>query len=666
MSSVTTKHFSNFVSIKSLHYSSKLFLVLAILFAASNCTRKNVAYPESVLESLEISGSNRPELELVLNHYASSEDTLKYKAAIFLISNMKYHYSYKPLVYANSVFDSIANIKVFGTKNINIWKRKDIFNKMLDSLNSTTGVKKGEIVCDAKLIRAEFLINNIDLAFHSWRKIPLRYRANFQDFCAYILPYKNSTEPLEAGLRQHLHDKYSWVVDSLKISKNTESIIDAVIDSLHFQTSDNIRKKYPITLAVSQVEKSRLGICQDGVNYFVGVFRAIGIKCSEDYVPHWGNHHSSGHSWMYIEYGTDTYVKDSSPQLTNDLPVDLKKLYKEESTPKVYRVSFNPTRIKNDVSIYSDVTKFYTDTYNPVIDIESNAFIKNMKPKICVFNANKEWVPVDEGNIVDGKVNFYNIGKNSIYIACFTNKQFYLPISYPFFFDENSNSTHILKPSSILEDSIGLLRKYPIARRDKRKLGWIEHLNGAKIQGSNTLDFGKYIELCTIAGVNSPQAKKILINTNRKFSFVRFYSSRRNCSIGELTFYNKQGKPLHGVMIKSNLSWVDSLNDNKPWTSFGGFNSFVGLHLSHPESIGSVMVQARSDGNHIRVGNKYELLYWGNQWISLGEKVANDTVLYYKHVPKNSLLLLKNRTEGNEEHVFILNNMKKQKWVGSL
>ncbi len=655
---------------KPLHYSLKFLLVIAALFAASNCNYKNTVYSESLLKSLEISGTNRPALEMVLNHYASGEDTLKYRAAIFLISNMQYHYSYKPLTYANSVFDSIANIKIFETKNINIWKRRDIFNSMLDSLNGTTSKKKGEIVCDAKLVSAEFLIKNIDLAFYAWRKVPLRHRANFQDFCAYILPYKNSTEPLEAGLRQHLYDKYSWVADSLKTSKNAESIIDAVIDSLHFQTSDNIRKKYPTTLAISQVEKSRLGICQDGVNYFVNAFRAIGIICSEDYVPHWGNHHSSGHSWMYIEYGANTYVKDSSPQLTNDLPVDLKKLYREESTPKVYRVSFNPTRPNNEVSSYSDVTSWYTETYNPTIDIKNYSttgdIAKGMKPKICVFNTKKDWVPVDDGEIINGKVNFHNIGKNSIYIACFIDKGFYLPVSYPFFFDKKTKSTHVLKPSSALEDSIGLLRKYPIARRDKRKLGWIEHLNGAKIQGANSPSFDNQTELCTITGINSPQAKKLFVNINKKFSYVRFYSSRRNCAIGELTFYNKKGKPLHGLMIKSNPSWTDSLNDNKPWTSFGGLNAFVGLQLSRPESIGCVVVQARSDGNHIRIGNKYELLYWENQWVSLGEKIANDTILYYKYIPKNSLLLLKNRTEGNEEHVFILNHMKQQKWIGSL
>ena len=64
-----------------------LLIIIPFLVLAS-CTRQD-QYLEYALKS---AGANRPELEKVLDHYQG--DTLKYKAAVFLIENMPGHYSY--------------------------------------------------------------------------------------------------------------------------------------------------------------------------------------------------------------------------------------------------------------------------------------------------------------------------------------------------------------------------------------------------------------------------------------------------------------------------------------------------------------------------------------------------------------------------------------------
>jgi hypothetical protein len=52
--------------------------------------------PTKLESALKFAGSNRQELEKALNHYATNPaDSLKYRAACFLIENMPYHYSYK-------------------------------------------------------------------------------------------------------------------------------------------------------------------------------------------------------------------------------------------------------------------------------------------------------------------------------------------------------------------------------------------------------------------------------------------------------------------------------------------------------------------------------------------------------------------------------------------
>jgi hypothetical protein len=96
-----------------------------------------------------------------------------------------------------------------------------------------------------------------------------------------------------------------------------------------------IRNYYPVPLSISQIEKSRLGLCNDGVNYFVQVFRSLGIICTQDQVSHWGNHHSSGHSWIYIKYGNDEYSTNISRY------DNLKNRFKGESIPKVFRRTYS-------------------------------------------------------------------------------------------------------------------------------------------------------------------------------------------------------------------------------------------------------------------------------------------------------------------------------------
>ena len=47
-------------------------------------------------DALQFAGENRTEMEKVLAHYRQNPaDSLKYRAAVFLIENMPGHYSYK-------------------------------------------------------------------------------------------------------------------------------------------------------------------------------------------------------------------------------------------------------------------------------------------------------------------------------------------------------------------------------------------------------------------------------------------------------------------------------------------------------------------------------------------------------------------------------------------
>ncbi|MDR2919120.1 MAG: hypothetical protein LBV72_07140 [Tannerella sp.] len=67
-------------------YKTLLWLPLLIV---TGCSQHSVPLDLA----LNMAGENRPELEKVLAYYSSPEDSLKYRAACFLIENMPYHFS---------------------------------------------------------------------------------------------------------------------------------------------------------------------------------------------------------------------------------------------------------------------------------------------------------------------------------------------------------------------------------------------------------------------------------------------------------------------------------------------------------------------------------------------------------------------------------------------
>lgn len=67
--------------------------------------------------------------------------------------------------------------------------------------------------------------------------------------------------------------------------------------------------------------------------------------------------------------------------------------------------------------------------------------------------------------------------------------------------------------------------------------------------------------------------------------------------------------------------------------------------------------------NSVQPNNNYELLYWNNEkFISLGKKIATDTIIEFNNVPKNSVLWLRNLDVGKEERIFTWENGKQVWW----
>ena len=191
------------------------FYWVFLIFVLISCGKRQ----DYLENALRLAGKNRPELEKVLAHYRQHPaDSLKYRAAVFLIENMDTRFS----------FDS---------------PELDIYYKRLDSISSLNEryepataeqeallnqLKKPDpvnfkTVPDLQQVSCEFLIDNIDRAFDDWQS-PHAKELSFADFCEYLLPCKSERTEHPDFWRSTFKDAFSpYIRSGTDISCNPDS-----------------------------------------------------------------------------------------------------------------------------------------------------------------------------------------------------------------------------------------------------------------------------------------------------------------------------------------------------------------------------------------------------------------------------------------------------------
>ncbi len=164
------------------------------------------SFSPNIENVLKLAGNNRFELEKVLKHYSQNPaDSLKLRAAEFLIANMDEHFSFTSPeldVYYKSL-DSICSL---NERSQVITKQQDSLFRKLEHPN----MYRLKEVPDIKVITANFLIENIEQAFETWQS-PFARNMNFNDFCEFLLPYKSGYEKLVAWRSIYKDTFYPYV-----------------------------------------------------------------------------------------------------------------------------------------------------------------------------------------------------------------------------------------------------------------------------------------------------------------------------------------------------------------------------------------------------------------------------------------------------------------------
>lgn len=652
-----------------------IFLVKKAIFKLLKklyMNRKIIILPLLVL-ILFSCGKNKREFQKVFDHYSKPEDSLKYKAAEFLIENMKYHYSWKldNQTEVDEFFQTISKQTSIPSDTLN-WRYKEFKRARIDKLIAD-GFEAGKISKpkyrtkkDLSTITADYLIENIDYAFKAW-EFPWAREYSFDDFCKYILPYRYGNE-VPSSWRKLIFEKYEWIADSLK---NANSLEAAVLINKQFQSeftrSSMLQKKRLRLKTTSLIENGISMDCFDQAGLGVCIMRALGVPATIIKIPLWGKswsgHETIGifnldHKWTTFNLGGV-----NEPQMEN-----------KQKAAKMYMKRYD--KMNKDGYSLIDVT---SKLMNPIdLEVEINANEED-EVFLCVFG-DRAWTPIFKGINKGSKALFKDVRNSKTMFLATTKVRGKLKAVSPVFSSDTLGNITYYNPDYSNKFSKSLNRK---AHGLNGGFSRIKDLIGSKFTIANTKDFENEEQLYevdtlleyrnNIVEVPKKTGKfvkyefpKLIDNSNDGPAEIAFYKTRNgNLEKIQGKYYSSSQLTQNQIDILTDgnlLSFVKILNYREDINIDTENNIlalkdepiWVAMELNTTETITHISICPRNDMNGVYPGMQYELFYWDFEWISLGKKIAKDFSITYDGIPENAILWLRNLDEGKEERIFTL------------
>ncbi|MBT1689837.1 transglutaminase-like domain-containing protein [Dawidia soli] len=629
--------------------------------------------PENVQLALAQAGEHRTELERVIEHYShDAADSLKLKAAYFLIGNMEgYHY------YQGETLDRYHDFFDTAIALHTKWPGMDI-NPLGDSLRdvygpATTGNVK--ILPDLQTIRGEYLINNIDHAYKAWQEQPWCKHVTFDQFCEFILPYRIENEDPYAFDRNTIYDQFDTLLNPVRRNGGGAMAACLTINQelkKGMWVFTNALESLPHFGAKTILEK-RVGVCREYADLALYTMRATGIPVAIDFTPQWP-FRSLGHSWnvLLAENGKKIMFLGIESDPGQPHKADHKKAKVYRNTFAIQPQSLAKTAGDTDIpplfrnARFIDVSDEYFEGKDVEIELD-NVEEQDTYAYICVFD-NRNWVPIHWGKITDGKVVFTKMGRDIVYLPAYYRKGKIVPAASPFLLT-NEGEVKTLDVSPGERQQMTLLRKFPILTIRERMV----RVAGGKFQGANRPDFKDSTTLFTISRPDIFY-QTVDISTEKKFRYLRYLAPRKsNGNIAEIEFYSATDSlhPLKGEIIGDAevcgpANGRETAMDGDVLTFYDARkidNAWVGIDIGAARRINKIRYLATNDGNNIVPGDDYELFYFKDKgWRSAGRQVATDYALIFDRVPSGGLYLLRNYTEGKEERIFTYKNGQQVWW----
>lgn len=625
----------------------KLIICFIIITSCGNKKNNNI---ENSLIKAEI---NSDEIQKVLDHYSQNKaDTLKYKAAVFLIENMPIHYSYD--FNPKTPWQSLLK-KSDSLINANNPDYYEIIQHQFKKIKENTKLEY-VLISDMQSFESDELIKHIDLAFEVWPK-PWNKQLTFQEFCNYILPYRMKNEPVNFNILEELH------INNINRITNNNTQKDIINLSKEFNSLPNNFRYIKLLNSEQSIHDIKQGKMVDCIDYAIysGMrLRSIGIPTAIDFTI-WPN--GRGQHYWSATLLNENKILYAEKDFFYGKPgsFDLRK-----NIAKIYRWNFGK-RKDNDLDIsnsnsfltnpnISDVTSQYIKTFN--IDIPLQKKPKSNIVYLCIYNDNT-WKPIAYSKLKSKTTSFTNIGSGNLYILANISNHETFYLTDVFELNKNGKITYF-KPNKEKREEVTLLRKAKFTNRIKE---FSDNMIGGTFELSNDSLFNSYTTVCKIDSIiTKPTAVKILMD--KLYRYGRYRNENKNMvELSEVTWYNDQN-----IQIKNNIYGLH--NKDAKNISDGNFLTYYSSNqkdqlifdFKTKQHITKVMISPRSDVNFIKPGDFYELLYWEFGWKSIGVKKASDYKIHFNNVPKNAILRLKNLTSGIEEDLFIYYKGKQKFW----
>lgn len=636
------------MNILNIKHSLSLLMFFLLLF--SGCATK----VDRLEYALEFAGENRRELEKVLEYY--SDDSLKFRAACFLIENMPRWYAYDGW--------QLDTLEVLMRKDREGILSKD--DKMRWNSFDYHALNK---IYDSKVITSEYLIENIDLAFQEWQKRPWNKSLSFDDFCDLILPYRIGNERL-SDWRSLYNAYYGNLLDSIYTGSDVLEACKCINDELNRQSY-----KYSVEWNVPHnradyLFETRIGYCREVSDLIQYAMRSCGIPVAADFMPYSPDYRYS-HEWNVVRDTTGRYIQFGFDGLD---PVRDKVMDDGRRKGKVYRYCY---ALQNEREIlrkhsgwniggaeglyWKDVTSEYFGHNQAVVNVFTTG-----KPFIglSVFSTNG-WQIIGEGVCKNsGKVIFDNIEPSIIYVPASQNNGV-KPAGYPFMLDSEGNVEEFV-PDTVNLEKVILKRKMPLI---PRVAAWGYSQIEARIEGDTNINFKKPKLITEIKDTMDYTFQVFRGLCSEPVKYIRYVPPVGLLQLAELRLYQDTAlKNEIKITPLTDVTYVKKVIDGDIlsyiYRKSKGLIEPLIFSLDSLQQIKRLYFIARTDDNYVWKGDAYELLYFDGKkgWKSLGVKIATSKQICFD-APRNALLWLRNRTKGREEQVFIYKNNKQ--WFNS-
>ena len=415
------------------------------LLLVGSCNRPGNRWPDAVQKALEQAGDHRGELEQVLRHFA--DDSLKLQAAYYLIANMPGHGYVEYALYDTSGAEVPFNVLDYANYGEMV--------KAWDSIAAIRGeldFKRKKFVYDVNTISADFLIENIDLAFAAWRQKPWSKGLDFDQFCRYVLPYRGSNEPLQ-DWRKYFYQHSRWVDSIFAGEIDPVPVAAAINDSLKswFRFDDRFYR-HPTDQGLNEMLKNQMGRCEDMANLAIYALRANGLAVTSDYTPYWADA-ANNHAWNALIVPGKKAVpfmgglyNPGKYSLPNRIAKVYRKTYEYQPQNLIFKVN-DKKKIPRWLSgkSYADVTRDYV----PVSDVKLKLHSVPDSVRyayLCVFNTG-EWQAIHWGEIKGDSVRFTEMGRDLVYLPAYYLNGKLTPAGAPILLDK-SGRVHSLQPDT--------------------------------------------------------------------------------------------------------------------------------------------------------------------------------------------------------------------------